>query len=59
MSDYMTGTRVRDRGKTEEMTEEIQARRQECQFFLCLCVSVLPTCPRGDGGPRQGGPLRR
>jgi hypothetical protein len=39
--------------------KKIGARRQERQLSLCFCVSVPPTCPRGDGGPRQGGTSRR
>jgi hypothetical protein len=26
---------------------------RSASFSLCLCISVPPTCPRGDGGPRQ------
>jgi hypothetical protein len=59
-SDYHTCTRVPNIGKTGKMSGKIYARGgTSASFSLYLCVSVPPTCTRGDGGPRQGGSSRR
>jgi hypothetical protein len=38
-----------------EMTGKTSQRGLRSASFLCVAVSVPPTCPRGDGGPRLGG----
>jgi hypothetical protein len=59
MSDYQIGTRVADREKTGEMSGENPGAEARAPVFPFVCVLVPPTCPRGDGGPRQGGMSRR
>jgi hypothetical protein len=50
LPDRYLGTRQR---KTGDMSRKIQTRRHERPIFFVLVCLRPPTCPRGDGGPRQ------
>jgi hypothetical protein len=45
--------------ETGEMAENAFKRGERSASFFCLAFSVLPTCPRDDGGSRPGGKSRR
>jgi hypothetical protein len=51
-SDIYPATRTEKAGKVARKT--LQRGGRSASLF-CLAVSVPPTCPRGDGGPRRGG----